>query len=88
MLVKYKDKHTIGGIMTQFKKQKAPSSIILICGLLLIIWCGGCLSIYRDQTVVPGTDQRLIVGHNNWPTKKIWVLDKTGFHKVTIRREK
>jgi hypothetical protein len=41
---------------------------------LLAATSSGCATWYHDQIEVPGTNHRIVVGSDNWPTKKIWLL--------------
>ncbi len=49
-----------------------------------LIGVTGC-SVFTGQIEVTGTDQRLIVGHDAWPFKRIWVLENGKFHNVNVR---
>jgi hypothetical protein len=42
-----------------------------------------------DQAKVPGSNQRIAVGHDGWPFRKAWAHDGTKWHTVKIvRRDK
>ncbi len=46
-----------------------------------------CGSVYMDQVEVPGTKQRLIVGHNTAPVGRVWVMENGKIERVTIVRK-
>jgi hypothetical protein len=52
--------------------------------LLPALTGAGCRSWYNGQVEVPGTNQRLVVGSDNWPTKKAWVLVDGKFHPLNV----
>ena len=58
-------------------------------GLVLaacLLGCG-CGSFYQDQVEVPGTNQRLAVGHDSWPSAKVWVVVDGKEEAVKIVKE-
>lgn len=44
----------------------------------------GCASIFMDQAAIPGTGQRLVVGHDGGPFKRVWVVDGNDRKKVKV----
>lgn len=58
-----------------------------IAVMLSIVGLSGCGSAYTGQVAVPNTNQRLVVGHDNWPSKQIWVIEGGKVEPVTIVRE-
>jgi hypothetical protein len=48
----------------------------------------GCGSAYYGQVAVPNTNQRLVVGHDNWPSKQIWVIEGDKVDTVRIVEER
>ena len=59
-----------------------PMVFLLTTGLM-----AGCGSVYTSQLAVPGTNQRLVVGHDNWPSKQIWVIENGKVDTVKIVKE-
>lgn len=56
--------------------------------MLLPAWVAtGCTNLYMDQTAVPDTNQRLVVGYDNVPNKKVWVIDGDEVEEVKIVRK-
>jgi hypothetical protein len=55
---------------------------------LLAMTAAGCASWFNDQIDVPGTNQRILVGHDGWPNKKAWVLVDGTLHPLTIQEPK
>lgn len=44
--------------------------------------CGG--SVYYGQVPVPNTNQRLVVGHDSFPSKQMWVIENGKIQPVGI----
>ena len=61
----------------------------IVGALVIILILGpvaGCGSAYTGQVAVPNTSQRLVVGHDNWPSKQIWVIEGGNVESVKIIR--
>ena len=58
--------------------------LLLVAGLAPL---GGCLNNFADQVEVPGTNQRIIVGHDGWPNRKAWVLEGDKLHRLKFVRK-
>jgi hypothetical protein len=58
-----------------------PATLVM---LLIAALASGCGSIYYGQVPVPNTNQRLIVGHDSWPSKQIWVIEGGKVDSVRI----
>ena len=60
-------------------QKRCPSPImtwrVKAASLIVVLSCTGCATWFRGQVAVPGTGQRIIVGCDHWPTKKIWILE-------------
>lgn len=70
------------GGSTALRRLIAPTAF------LLALPCSACATWVRDQVKVPGTNQRLLVGSDDWPTKKVWVLEDGKIQPVKIVMEK
>lgn len=68
---------------------KAPrnGSLAAIVMLLISGFVTGCGSAYTGQVAVPNTGQRLVVGHDSFPSKKIWVIEDGKVESVKVVKE-
>lgn len=67
-------------------RQRRPSLCwLVLCAAAPLASCGAFV---HGKALVPGTNQRLLVGHDNWPHAKIWVEENGEIHPVTIKWEK
>jgi hypothetical protein len=55
--------------------------VALVAGAVLV---GAGCSVFSGQVEVTGTGQRLIVGHDGMPFKKVWVLESGKLYPVTV----
>ena len=74
--------------MTQLQRTRARKKILAAIVMLLVGGLeSGCGSIYYGQVAVPNTNQRLVVGHDSWPSKQIWVIEGDKVESVRIVTE-
>ncbi len=69
-----------------WKKSLATASflcILFLTGILL----SGCGSVFMGQVAVPNTTQRLVVGHDGGPLKRVWVIDGDKVEDVKVEEE-
>lgn len=62
--------------------RRIPSLPLLL--LACIPLAAGCATPYFDQVKVPNTNQRLAVGHDGWPFRRVWVLEDGKRESVKI----
>lgn len=68
-------------------RTRSWTTLALLSAMLLVsTLVSGCASVFMDQEAVPNTKQRLVVGHNNWPSTRVWVIDGDKLEGVKVRR--
>jgi hypothetical protein len=67
------------------RRSKRLIPCLPVLGLALLT--SACTTWFNDQIDVPGTNQRLIVGHDGWPFRKAWVMEDGKLQTVKIVRE-
>lgn len=74
--------------MTRHAPKTLGNATLTVVGLLLLAGSvTGCGSAYTGQIAVPNTNQRLVVGHDNWPSKQIWVIEGGKVESVKVIKE-
>lgn len=76
--------------MTDREPRRGRSAQLALLVLTVTnVGLAGCATPYMDQAKVPGSNQRIAVGHDGWPFRKAWAHDGTKWHTVKIvRRDK
>jgi len=62
----------------------------MVAATIMFVMMGavvGCGSAYTGQIAVPNTNQRLVVGHDSFPSKQLWVIDGGKVESVKIIKE-
>jgi|GEM_PF-4908653 len=66
------------------KKSLPRRRLAALLACLIALPAVGCGHQFMGQVPVRGTSQRLVVGHNMNPTKRVWVLENGRLEKVRI----
>lgn len=61
-------------------------SLLVLCAVCTTL--ASCAALVEGKVLVPGTNQRLLVGNNGWPSARIWVEENGVISPVQIRMEK
>jgi hypothetical protein len=64
--------------------RRSPRLLACLTLLLVASLSTSCATVYNGQAAVPGTNQRLLVGHDGWPNRKVWVLEDGKVHSVKV----
>ena len=73
--------------MTRQERKAFHKRLLAAIVMLSTAGLSGCGSAYTGQVAVPNTNQRLVVGHDNWPSKQIWVIEGDKAESVKIIKE-